>query len=480
MQKAISKYGLAAHLALLAVAPLFLFPFYGGEWTAHTLLWLSLQSFLWMLLEPSRRKGEMLHDARYRVFASVFRDPLFWLSLVLVAVAFVRWRNGDVGMSYDAENSVWSLRAPFISILPGCVAGSGYLPFTAVVAVTVLMQGARHALGKSARGGFLFVASTLAGLAAVIATVAAACGHGGALAESECSMLDATFAGNCFGLHLAGAMVATVVAFERKWKRAMPLMIIAVGGCGTGLYVFSPDYVIIAYAAAATLSLAFSLVYVQRKVGGLVAPKCLSLLLIATAAGVVLGMGVVPASVKDARFAFLMEEGGKLLSDQFLAARESLSSIALAVFKDHSWLGTGLGSFGLDIRFNAKDADWALFASTQQGALNGWWQMIAERGIAGVIFFVSPLFFLLWTYVLRAATAVRRLFSSGHLGDVVAFHPACALGPVALAATAACGFIDHSFWRPETMMAVATMFAMSGSAFPAVSRKEDAESKTEK
>ena len=152
----------------------------------------------------------------------------------------------------------------------------------------------------------------------------------------------------------------------------------------------------------------------------------------------------------------------------------------MTIFKDHSWLGTGLGSFGLDIRFNAKDADWALFASTQQGALNGWWQMIAERGIAGVIFFVSPLFFLLWTYVLRAATAVRRLFSSGHLGDVVAFHPACALGPVALAATAACGFIDHSFWRPETMMAVATMFAMSGSAFPAVSRKEDAESKTEK
>jgi hypothetical protein len=29
VQKAISKYGLAAHLALLAVAPLFLFPFCG-------------------------------------------------------------------------------------------------------------------------------------------------------------------------------------------------------------------------------------------------------------------------------------------------------------------------------------------------------------------------------------------------------------------------------------------------------------------
>ena len=480
MQKAISKYGLAAHLALLAVAPLFLFPFCGEEWTARVLLWLALQSFLWILLEPSRRQGEMLHDARYRVFVSVFKDSLFWFSLVLIAIAFIRWHNGGVGMSYDAENSVWSLTQPSLPFLPGSLTGSGYLPFVTVVAVSVLMQGVRHALGKSARGCFLFIASTLAGFAAVIATVAAACGHSGAFAATECQMIDATFAGNGFGLHLAGAMVALVVAFDRKWKRAMPLMIIAVGGCGVGLYVFSPDFVIIAYAVAAVLALAFSLVYAQRKVGGLVAPKCLSILLIAAAAGVVLTMGVVPGSVKDARFAFLSQENGKLLPDAFMAARDSLSSIAFAVFKDHSWLGTGIGSFGLDIRFLAKDADWALFASAQQGALNGWWQMIAERGISGVIFFVSPLFFLLWTYVLRAVEAVRRLFVSRRLSDIMAFQPACALGPIVLAATAACGFIDHSFWRPETMMAAATMFAMSGSSFPVASRQRDAETKTEK
>ena len=444
------------------------------------LLWLSLQCCLWILLEPSRRQGEMLHDARYRVFVSVFRDPLFWFSLFLIAIAFIRWHNGGVGMSYDAENSVWSLSQPSLPFLPGSLTGNGYLPFVAVVAVSVLVQGVRHALGKSARGCFLFIASTLAGFAAVIATVSAAFGYGGALAAAECKMTDATFAGNGFGLHLVGAMVAIVVAFDRKWKRAMPLMIVAVGGCGVGLYVFSPDFVIIVYAAAAVLALAFSLVYAQRKVGGLVAPKCLAILLIAAAAGAVLTMGVVPASVKDARFAFLLQEEGKLLSDAFMAARESLSSIAFAVFKEHSWLGTGLGSFGLDIRFQAKDADWALFSSAQQGALNGWWQMIAERGISGVIFFVSPLFFLLWTYVLRAVEAVRRLFVAGRLGDVMAFQPTCALGPIVLAAAASCGFIDHSFWRPETMMAVATMFAMSGSSFPAVSRRGDAESKTEK
>ena len=204
MQKAISKYGLAAHLALLAVAPLFLFPFCGAVWTARVLLWLSFLAFVWTLVEPSRRQGEMLHDARFRVFLSVFRDPLFWFSLFLSLVAFVRWLNGGVAMAYDAENSVWSLRAPAIPFLPGSVSESGYLPFAATLAVAVMMQGCRHALGKSARGAFLFMASFLAGTASIAAIVSAACGHAGALAASACANSDATFAGNAFGLHLAG------------------------------------------------------------------------------------------------------------------------------------------------------------------------------------------------------------------------------------------------------------------------------------
>ena len=195
MQKAISKYGLAAHLALLAVAPLFLFPFCGAVWTARVLLWLSFLAFVWTLVEPSRRQGEMLHDARLRVFLSVFRDPLFWFSLFLSLVAFVRWLNGGVAMAYDAENAVWSLHAPALAFLPGSVSGSGYLPFAATLAATVLMQGCRHALGRSARGAFLFIASFLAGVASVSAIVAAAGGmkvakHGNRAASSLSGTAD--------------------------------------------------------------------------------------------------------------------------------------------------------------------------------------------------------------------------------------------------------------------------------------------------
>ena len=169
-----------------------------------------------------------------------------------------------------------------------------------------------------------------------------------------------------------------------------------------------------------------------------------------------------------------------LFPDGVLALRSALSEVAEKVWKDKPWLGTGLGTFGFDIRFNAKEADWVVFASNQAGALNGWLQMLAERGITGVAFFVAPLLFLLWTYALRAFRAVADILSKSRHGfGALIFHPACALGPIALLVVAACGFYDHSFWRSETMMLTSAMLAMAGSAFPAP-KKADDDSSTEK
>ena len=186
-------------------------------------------------------------------------------------------------------------------------------------------------------------------------------------------------------------------------------------------------------------------------------------------------MGVVPEGVKAQKLAFFFgEEGSKLVPDGFFALRSALSEIAEKVWKENPWLGTGVGSFGFDIRFNAKEADWAVFASNQAGALNGWLQMLAERGIAGVAFFVGSPLFLLWTYVFRAFHAVSNVLSNSRygLGGLI-FHPVCAVGPIAVVVVAACGFFDHSFWRPEVMMLTVAMFAMAGSAFPAPKKTED-------
>ena len=481
MQKAISKYGLAAHLALLAVAPLFLFPFCGDVWTARAVIWLSLIAAAWTVLEPSRRADETLHDARFRVASSIALDPLFWFSIVLVLIAAVRWLNGGIGMVYDAEKSVWSLSEAQIPFLPGATDDSGYLPFAAVVGVAVLIQAGRHALGKSARVCFLFVAALLSGLAAVVAGLACVFENPVALRYATCSTVDATYPGVAFGLCFMGSMVAIAGAFERKWTSAMPLLAIAVGGTAVGLYLFSPDMVIVVHAACAVVVVACALAYAHRRLGGLVVPKCLAFMLVAAIPPVLFVMGVIPESIKAQKLALLFsEEGARLFPDGFFELRSALSGIAEKVWKENPWLGTGLGTFGIDIRFNATEADWAVFASNQTGALNGWMQMLAERGIAGVVFFVTPMLFLLWTYVLRAFHAVSDILSKSRRSfGALVFHPVCALGPVAVAAVAACGFYDHSFWRSETMMLVAAIFAMAGSAFPA-SKKTDDDTLTEK
>ena len=475
MQKAISKYGLAAHLALLAVAPLFLFPFCGDAWTARAVIWLSLLAAGWTVLEPSRRADETLHDARFRVASSIALDPLFWFSLVLVLIAAVRWLNGGIGMVYDAETSIWSLSEARVPFLPGGTEDSGYLPFAAALGVAVLMQAGRHALGKSARVCFLFVAALLAGIAAIVAGLACVFENPVALHYAACSTVDATYPGVAFGICFMGSMVAIAGAFERKWNRAMPLLAIAVGGTAVGLYLFSPDIVIVVHAACAVVVAASALAYAHRRIGGLVVPKCLAFMLVAAIPPVLFVMGVVPEGIKAQKLSLLFgEEGARLFPDGFFELRSALSGIAEKVWKENPWLGTGLGTFGLDIRFNATEADWAVFASNQTGALNGWMQMLAERGISGVVFFVAPMLFLLWTYGLRAFYAVSDILSKSRRSfGALVFHPVCALGPVAIAAVAACGFYDHSFWRSEIMMLVAAMFAMAGSAFPAPKKADD-------
>ena len=163
MQKLISKYGLAAHLAILAVAPLFLFPFCSEGSIATTVLWLSVLCGVWVIMEPSRRSQEMLHDARSRIAQAIAKDPVFWLTLFLAVVSGVRFFNDGVMMGYDAEKLIWVLTEPASPLLPGSVAGAGYLPFAASIAIIVILQGARHALGKSARISFLFLVPFLAG-----------------------------------------------------------------------------------------------------------------------------------------------------------------------------------------------------------------------------------------------------------------------------------------------------------------------------
>ena len=461
MQKILSKYGLAAHLAFVAVAPLFLFPFCGADWTARALLWLTGLAFVWLVMEPSRRSGEMLYDARLRVLSELVRDPLFWLTVCFAALAAARWANGGIRMAYDSELARWYLLEAACGILPGCAdPPAGFLTFAIAIALVVLIAGCRHALGKSARISFLFTYALLAGVASVTAVSVSAFGGPEAAALTRCALEEGSFAGSAFGVAFLCGIVVVAGGLECRWNRYFLLFVFAVGANGAGLYFFAPPPVILVYLVAALLTLLVVIVYVLFTQGSTGTLKSLAAVILAAGVTALFIMGMASAELNAARTAF-PDDG--LLPDSYLQVRRLLSDIAVKVWKEHPWLGTGLGSFGLDVKFNLTPADWKLFTGSPACALNGWWQLLAERGIVGGICFAAAVGFLAFTFVRRLVFGFRKPF----------FHPSCWLGPTVLAAVVTETFVDASFLRPDLILAVGAVLALSGSSLPVIRTSGD-------
>ena len=455
VQKLIAKYGLAAHLAILAVAPLFLFPFCATGTVAWVLVWLALPAALWTILEPSLRGGEHLHDARRRVVKAVSRDPLFWASLVLVVFTGLRALNGGISLSYNAEASVWLISSPTFPILPGVVGSAGDLSFAVALACVVLLQACRHSLGRSARMAFLLLASFLSGLAAIIALVALHEGASGALALLPSDGGAArSFIALAFGLHLIGGLVVLIAIAEYRWRISFFLLLLAIGGNAAGLFAFAPAYLSAAFAVAGILMLAYALAYSFRAFSSSDGFKLMVIGGIALTLGGLLVVATLPKAVMDERLAAFVNL--TFFPERFWEIRGVLSAVAFKSWISHIWIGTGIDSFPLDFRFAAQDADWVALPRGATATANGWWLLLAERGLVGAVFFVLPFGFLLVTYG-------RRL-----VGGVMARalpHPACLIAPVALVLFVATGFVDCSPLRAEVLMAMCAYLAVSAAAF---------------
>ena len=455
MQKLIAKYGLAAHLAILAVAPLFLFPFCADGTIAKVLVWLTLPTALWTVLEPSMRVGEHLHNARRRVAKAIFRDPLFWASLVLVAFTGFRALNTGIALGYDAEASVWSVLPPPFPILPGVVGSSGDLPFAGALACAVLLQACRHSIGRSARMAFLLLSSCLSGAAALIALVVLREGCPGALALLPAADgLMCSYAGFAFGLHLIGGVVALVAVVEFRWKMSFFLLALSIGGNAAGLFSFAPPYLFAALAAVGMLLLAYVVVFSCRTFLGVDGLKLLVIGGMSLTLGGLLVAVILPSDVLDGRMAAFASQD--FFPSRYWEVRRTLSAVAFKSWASHIWIGTGIASFPLDFRFGAQAEDWALLPRGAAMASNGWWHLLSERGLVGAVFFVLPFAFLSVTYV-------RRLVE--WMGGWTLPHPACLIAPLALVSFAATGFFDCSPLRIEALMAMCSSLAVSAVSF---------------
>lgn len=444
MLKLVTKYGLAAHLAFVAVAPLFLSPV--------PILWLSALGFVWFLMEPSRIGKEMLHDARRRVGRAVRRDPLFWVLLVLVVLSAVRAFNTGIGMAYDAEAMKWTLSSPILPILPGSVEGKGFVYFSVAVLSLVVITAARHALGKKARVAFVMCASFIVSVELLVRLFWGNAAPELFSKEVSCLMTDPAYKGAAYGILLLLALPNLVSVFENRWWKVFPVAMIGVCGTSVGLCLYAPPSSIALHSAAAVVILTYGFVFLKLKVSKTADFKYLVICGLSLVGAAMVVMTVLPPDVLSAKTDPFLT--GDFWSDSFLKTRQTLSAVSLRIWTQSPWLGSGLGSFAQALAFNADPSDWSTISALQTAPLNGYWLLLVERGVLGAFALAVPLTLLILTWVHHLITAKKVLPS-----------PQCLLAPLTAIIAILETLLDGSFLLPETIVPFAIAFTISASSF---------------
>ena len=460
MQKFVSKYGTAAHLALLTVAPLFLLPYFSILEVGHVLVWLSVVSLFWVFLGPSRRAGETTIDSRYRVLDGVIRDPLFWFSVVVAFAAWMQWINSGIRIAYDAEAQTWSILRPMFENLPGSAGDSGYLPMAAALSLVVIFIGIRHSLGRNARMAFIVMASILSGAAAIIAILAFHFGAEGPNHLILCEYLVPDFIGTTFGLFFIGSLVALFGAVEFSWVRSELLLVIALSANALGLVAFAPAPTVLVFLAAFILVTLISFILTRRLMSGSGSLRCAFAILLAMVSIVFFAITAAKSSALGMRVQWTLNLFP--FPEDFFKVRGALSKLAFAIWKSSPWDGTGLGSFPLDLRFYADVADWKLIDPAQKAVLSAWWQLLVERGITGAVVYAVGFGFLFWTYIYRMIKSFNR----------TPWHPLHVLGPFAFLSMVAISFVDCSLLRADVLMVLGSFLALSAADIPSPQRVE--------
>lgn len=446
MQKFIAKYALAAHLAVLAVAPLFLSPVW--------IVWLSLAGAVWLLMEPSKIKGEGLRAARMRVSRAIVKDPFFWMSVTLLAYAVVVLINSGVSLSYDAENAQWLMASAQMPLLPASANGFGASEAAAFLAMTIVVQGCRHALGKNARVAFLITVSLLSGACALVMTGLLLCSNDMVLQLVKCDISKPQYIGCAFGVYSLASAAALSGIFENRWFKNLIFVWIGIVGNVLGAFLFAPPAVAFLFAVAHAILFLYSFVFAFVKMSALAEFKYMVLFLIGLSVATVAAFFVLPE--EDLAQKILPWTTGAFLVPETLEIREILSRVAFDSWYKTPWLGTGLGTFALDIKFNAPESAFIIIPESQSLPLNGYWKILAENGIIGAVLLTLLYGFLVFTFIRRLVSGVKADFPS----------PVCCAGILAFAAVALEGLLDCSFLVPGAAVALCSLMALSAASFP--------------
>lgn len=465
MQKLISKYFLAAHLGLLTAAPLFLYPYVGLRATCTVMMLLSLFAATWTLMEPSRRRGEMLHEARQRVLRSIVASPVFHALLIFAGYSLVVHFNSGLAQVYDAASGRWSTGDPRFPGWPASVAGAALPALAASTVALVACSGARFGLGRAARAAFLFVFSLVAGVAGfALATV---------FFEGDCARVEAlvraastggSFVGCAFGAAMLAGVAAVPASFERDWTLASILLVPAIAGSFTGMFLCSTTAEIVAFTAAAALLVALGLVYSVYEVRGPGALKVLTVFVVSIAAGVSFVAAVAPEWAGGARIDAILKF--RLLPRHFLQIRAAVDAALVKAANEAPWTGCGVGTFDWNLLRHANPEDWSVIPQPMSASYDGWIAAFAERGFVGGLAFALVLAALFAGWVRRFASALVASLGRARRGERhCLFDPQAWLGPVAALAIGGSAYFGEAPFSAASVAACATLAAFSINVF---------------
>lgn len=423
----LSRKGTAAHLAILAVAPLVLLSVAGESMTAVVTLWLAGFSALWAFMSPSVRDGENSVSARRRVLSGVMHDPVAWVLLLVLLIAAVRAFNGGVSAHYNAEEDEWLLAAPFVSVLPGCVSGSGLLPFAAVVAAIVIYIGVAHSLDAEGSADFAFLAAMFAALRIAAKYLLPLAGFS---YDPEPTVADGLW------MLVSGASIITLDLSRRRFCEFLSMASFA--GSATALVTGSKLVVAAGFGVAFLVFLVAAYALRYRELWFMGHLRTFLMLLVAIA---------IPSII----LYDTIEQPIQFFPEGYREFRAVLGRIAIGGWRAHPWTGAGIGSFPQVIRFGASASDWSIIGVTCNTAANGWWQLLAERGVIGALSFalVGCAVMVQWVRILLD----RELLKVPTAGRF--------LVPVAFAVLGAAALVDVSFMRADAILAVVSIAAIS-------------------
>ncbi|MBO6066740.1 MAG: hypothetical protein J6P80_01120, partial [Kiritimatiellae bacterium] len=218
---------------------------------------------------------------------------------------------------------------------------------------------------------FAVTVAVVAGTGGIVFALMALNGSREILKLAECAYNDPYFAGPAFGIALLLGFSGMFAANEKHWLRVEFLLVPGLIGTAAGLVMFAPALDVLVFAGT-LLVLVIAGFALQHKAfegaGSFRAAVSVITVLVVVGFVVVLSPagGGVSRRVQEVQM-------WQLFPEAFFHVRAALSGIALKVFANNPWLGSGLGSFPVDIRFLASAAEHKLIFHGQTAALQGWW-----------------------------------------------------------------------------------------------------------